>query len=497
MRVGSTRRCEPDGKSECYSGGKRMLEMRNSPFMMPGETTQTDLDWSRLQGTVLEGGYQLESILSADAVGATFKVRVLGDASANSIAKLFGMDPANAAEQAALWESTRELDSTNLLTPLGAGQTQVDGASVAYLVVRRPDEVLEAAIRERPLSTPEASEVLLAVIRGLDELHSHGFVQGSLSPEHIVAAGDAIKLSVECVGRRGFAPRLHLREPKYRAPESAGQYVTPEADVWCLGATLIEILSQQPCGDDCMAQAAKLPAPFDGIARRCLDPDPETRPKLGQVEVMYRSTTAPPPAPKKFEVPVTAAAPPAAVTTRVPLANRVAQSRLPQRTRPAIPAWMYAAAAVIVIVLLVWIARPKHRTIASASHAAASSTASSQPSAWESKTITPDDAKTVTPAPVTAAKPVIPARQSPAVNGAIWRVVLYTYARSADADSKARSVNAKYPGLNAETFSPAGGKSLYLVVVGGRMTREDAERLRQRVRAMGLPRDSYTQNFKQ
>jgi hypothetical protein len=82
------------------------------------------------------------------------------------------------------------------------------------------------------------------------------------------------------------------------------------------------------------------------------------------------------------------------------------------------------------------------------------------------------------------------------VNGAVWRVVLYTYARSADADTKAHSVNQKYPGLNAEAFSP-GGKGLYLVVAGGRMTREDAERLRERVRAMGLPRDSYIQNFKQ
>lgn len=466
------------------------------PFMMPSETTQTDLDWTRLQGTVLEGGYQLESILSADAVGATFKVRVLGDASANAIAKLFGMDQANAAEQAAIWESTRELDGTNLLIPLGAGQTQVDGATAAYLVVRRADEVLDTVIRERPLNNEEAGEVLLAAIRGLDKLHSHGFVHGSVSPEHIVAIGDAIKLSVECVGRRGFAPRLHLREPKYRAPESAGQYVTPEADVWCLGATLIEILSQHPCGDDCMDQAANLPAPFDGIARRCLDPDPETRPKLGQVEVMFRSSVTPAPETKRFEVPVAATVAPAAATAPVSLPKRIPQSRLPQPGKPAVPVWMYAAAAVVAIVVLVWAARPKHRTIASAARPTATSSAPSQPSAWESKTITPDDAKTVTSAPAAAAKPVVPTRQSQLVNGTVWRVVLYTYARSADADTKARWVNAKYPGLSAETFSP-GGKNLYLVVVGGGMSREDAERLRQRVRTMGLPRDSYIQNFRQ
>jgi cell division septation protein DedD len=82
------------------------------------------------------------------------------------------------------------------------------------------------------------------------------------------------------------------------------------------------------------------------------------------------------------------------------------------------------------------------------------------------------------------------------VNGQAWRVVLYAYTRSADAENKARSVNGKYPDLNAETFSPNGG-SPYLVVVGGRMTRDDAEHLKRRVRGLGLPRDAYIQNFRQ
>jgi hypothetical protein len=74
---------------------------------------------------------------------------------------------------------------------------------------------------------------------------------------------------------------------------------------------------------------------------------------------------------------------------------------------------------------------------------------------------------------------------------------LFTYAREADAEKKAHSVNEKHPQLDATVFKPSGAHSAYLVTVGGRMTREQATRLRQRVIGLGFPRDSYIQNYKQ
>ena len=481
--------------------------------MMSIESTETDLDWTRLQGRVLEGGYQLESILSADAVGAVFKVRVLGDSSANAIAKLFGMDAANADEQVAIWESTRELKSRHLSTPLAAGHTQVEGATVAYVVLKRPEESLDEVIRQRPLSKEEAGEVLMAVVRGLDELHSHGFVHGCVSPEHIVAIGEAIQLSVECAGRVGFAPRLHLREPRYRAPESAGQYVTPEADVWCLGATLVEVMTQQGCAEDCSEQAAKLPAPFDSIARRCLDADPETRAKLGQVEALFRPAVVEPSEPKRREPAVAAAVPPPVTAMRAERPARAARPAIPnvnlskqaaarrtadRRQTLSAQMWIYAAAAIMLVSALIWAIEARRRTVRPTAPITSHPAGPAQPKAWESKTIPPEDAKSVSSAPAPNPKPANAnaARQQLFVNGPVWRVVLYAYTRSADAESKARWVNEKYPGVNAQSFSPTGG-SPYLVVAGGRMTRDEAERLRQRVRALGLPRDSYIQNYRE
>jgi cell division septation protein DedD len=124
--------------------------------------------------------------------------------------------------------------------------------------------------------------------------------------------------------------------------------------------------------------------------------------------------------------------------------------------------------------------------------AAQSAASPKQGTAWESKTIPPENAK---PAPQAAAPQPLPASKgTESLNGQPWRVVIYAYTREADAANKARAVNAKHPDLQAEAFSPS-GNSPYLVVVGGRLSREDANRLLHRVRGMGLPRDAYIQNY--
>ena len=83
------------------------------------------------------------------------------------------------------------------------------------------------------------------------------------------------------------------------------------------------------------------------------------------------------------------------------------------------------------------------------------------------------------------------------MNGPVWRVVVYTYDGAADAENGARLVNQKHPDLKAEVFSPNGNSGPYLVVIGGQMNREDAIMLRQKARQLGLPHDTYAQNYKQ
>jgi hypothetical protein len=88
------------------------------------------------------------------------------------------------------------------------------------------------------------------------------------------------------------------------------------------------------------------------------------------------------------------------------------------------------------------------------------------------------------PAPA-AAQPVQPA----------WRVIAFTYGSRDAASKKASQVNRRWPDLNASVFVPKDRKGYYLVALGGRMKHEEATRLQRKARSLGLPRDTYVQNY--
>jgi hypothetical protein len=58
-------------------------------------------------------------------------------------------------------------------------------------------------------------------------------------------------------------------------------------------------------------------------------------------------------------------------------------------------------------------------------------------------------------------------------------------------------LKAQHPNLDVAVFSPAGKTSLYLISLGGAMTREEALKMRDKVASMGLPPDTFVQNFRE
>ncbi|MGH9611354.1 MAG: hypothetical protein ACRD34_16940, partial [Bryobacteraceae bacterium] len=83
-------------------------------------------DWMRFKGAVLEGGYQLEDMIAADADFAAFRVRVLGDASLDVVAQFYACNADAAEKQVADWETLGALRHPNLNAPLGAGRKEWD-----------------------------------------------------------------------------------------------------------------------------------------------------------------------------------------------------------------------------------------------------------------------------------------------------------------------------------------------------------------------------------
>jgi hypothetical protein len=169
-----------------------------------------------------------------------------------------------------------------------------------YLVLADADEKLSAVVPERPLEWEEAAEVLHSVEKALAHLHSYGLIHGSVSPETVQAVGYTIQLNTEDVRRLGTKPRQVWNNPRYLAPESATANTTTAADVWCLGATLFEVLAQEPYG----TPGAELDEglPLGGIISRCLEKNPATRCTLKEAPAFEKAAPAKP-EPGKPETP--------------------------------------------------------------------------------------------------------------------------------------------------------------------------------------------------
>ena len=74
-------------------------------------------------------------------------------------------------------------------------------------------------------------------------------------------------------------------------------------------------------------------------------------------------------------------------------------------------------------------------------------------------------------------------------------MIAFTFRSRDMADNKAKHINDKWPGLHATVFAPTGHHGYYLVALGDGMSQEDALRVQRKARSLGLPRDTYVQNY--
>lgn len=474
-------------------------------------------NWTILQNTAIDDAFRVQDFLGGDERSAVFTAKASADPDRKAVIRLYAMKDDSAAEkQIALWLRAQELVHPNLVRILGAGRVAAGSDSLIYVALEPADERLASALTERRLEPDEAAEILKSALNGLDRLHGAGFVHGAVSPEQIFAVGDAIKLSAENMRHAGSHDDVLGDPPKFLAPESNGSNVTEASDVWCLGASLYECLTQEtPDGSE--FHHTNLPEPYRTIVRRALDPDPKQRGTLAEIADLQSgkkpdnktpepiAKLEPMPQPENASAaPTATSSVPVMAAATEPVVTDRARSTRSSSLRPApdiheagpkrsgVPVWAYGAGIVIVVLALVLLLRPKHP----ASKVAQFAPSAVLPSAQQ-KVIPPASESTENKAAVThRAKPSpATAASGTAAKGNVWRVIVYTYNARSDAEQRAQAINNRHPNLQAEVFSPDGNAAPYLVVVGGSMTRDQAKRFRRVAISSGMPRDAYTQNF--
>jgi serine/threonine protein kinase len=246
--------------------------------------------WNRCEGQAVSS-YLLGDYLGGSNSSAVYATGYGAEATPAAI-KLIQADHSEWERQLAAWTTLTQLSHPRLIRLFDSGYSRIEGVPVLYVVMERADGSLSGVLPERPLTPVEAREMLTPALDALAYLHEHGFVHGGIKPSNIMAVGDEVKLSSDSITRLG---ELGSRRPSDEcpAPELWDGVPSQAADVWGLGSTLVQALTQRPPdlnpGDSSTAVIpSDMPEPFRDIARHCLRRDPRSRWSLSQITSRLR-----------------------------------------------------------------------------------------------------------------------------------------------------------------------------------------------------------------
>lgn len=238
-------------------------------------------DAQKWEGQVLaNGNFRLRRYLGGSDHSAVFLTDIgVGQIRPPAI-KLTAADPANTDIQLARWKAAAKLGHPNLLQIFDSGRCQLNGEELLFVVTENADETLAEILRERSLTPDEAGQMLKPALEALSYLHDSGYSAGRVSPSNIMAIGEQVKLSSDGTCRSG-TPAL-FREQPYDPPEVSLEGLTPAGDIWDLGMTIVQTLTQRlPIWNDRLRDEPtppdSLPEPFSDIVRHCLVRDPRSR----------------------------------------------------------------------------------------------------------------------------------------------------------------------------------------------------------------------------
>ena len=209
--------------------------------------------WEQWVGHTVDGQFHLRRYLGGSGNSAVFLTEYREPEPRNAALKLVPVSREKATRQLSRAQLGAQLSHPNLLRIFQVGLCQLGEMSLLYIVMEYADEDLSRVIPQRALSSSEARDILVPALDVLAYLHREGFVHGHLKPANILAVDYQVKIAGDLLSRIG------------------DEGLSPADDVWSLGVTLVEALTQR------REWPADLPAPFFDIAQHCLEKNPRRR----------------------------------------------------------------------------------------------------------------------------------------------------------------------------------------------------------------------------
>lgn len=238
--------------------------------------------WKCFEGHAINGRLHLKQYLGGSESSGVFAADCDEQGPRKAVIRLVSADPAGAELKLSRWRLAAEFSHPHIIRLFRMGRCRLDNKDLLFVAMEYAEENLAQILPARSLTPSEARDMLVSTLDALAYIHSKGFVHGHLKPSNIMAAGDELKISSDGFQRAGEPSSGAGKASEYDPPEAARGVISPAGDVWSLGMTLVEVLTQhlpewkqsQP-GDPVLPDA--VPEPFLDIVRHCLIRDPQGR----------------------------------------------------------------------------------------------------------------------------------------------------------------------------------------------------------------------------
>lgn len=255
--------------------------------------------WTRLEGQVVNGAFPLRRCLGSSDHSGVFLTEYAAQNLSHAALKLVPAIPTLAESQLAHWGAAASVAHPQLIRLFETGRCQLGGLHYLYVIMDYAEQNLGQLLLHRALSETEVREMLPLALEALGFLHSRDLVQGQLKPSNILVIENQLKLASDTIRPAGEATASIGMLSVYNPPEARDGSFSTSGDMWALGVTLCQALTQRaPSRSDERGESVALPTDFPvafiDIVRRCLSRNPAQRPSVADFhEWLKRGSTAP------------------------------------------------------------------------------------------------------------------------------------------------------------------------------------------------------------
>ena len=316
--------------------------------------------WTQLEGRVVNGTFPLHRCLGSSDHSGVFLTEYAPQNLPRAALKLVPAIPTLAESQLSHWHAAAVLHP-HLIRLFEAGRCQLGGLHYLYVVMDYAEQNLGQLLQHRPLTEAEVREMLPLTLAALGFLHSKDLVQGQLKPSNILVIDNQLKLASDTIRPADEATASIGSLSMYNPPEARDGSFSTSGDIWALGVTLCQALTQRPpsrSGErgEIVVLPTDFPVTFIDIVRRCLARNPAQRPSVADLQGWLKPGTTEPavatPPPADVAKPPAAETPAAETLTRLKIRAVVnsepAAAVAPERKSAVVP-----IAAVVAILAIV------------------------------------------------------------------------------------------------------------------------------------------------